>query len=141
MWGGFGVGEQKRVQKALNFATRIVTAIGRRDTPAELGWLKVDDLIMESGVAVMRRVLRASSPPEVLRSKIVCRSDVSVRCLACRQARATVSGHLDSYNHHACGLSLRNETSCRRAARAGAECEQSELSLGRIKDTHWARVP
>ena len=60
---------RQRVQKVLNFAARIVTGIGRRDhvTPAlvELGWLKVDDLIAESDVAAMRRILRAPTPPEL----------------------------------------------------------------------------
>ena len=89
------MGEWKRVQKVLNFATRIVTGIGRRDhvTPAlaELGWLKVDDLIAESDkhAAAMRRLLYAPTPSELLRSRIVYRSDVSVR-----QSRATVSGQL-----------------------------------------------
>ena len=93
VFGGCGVGERKRVQKVINFAARIVTGIGRRDhvTPAlaELGWLKVDDLIAESDVAAMRRILCAPTPPELLRSRIEYRSDVSVR-----QSRATVSEQL-----------------------------------------------
>ena len=31
VWGGGGVGERRRVQKAINFGARIVTGIGRRD--------------------------------------------------------------------------------------------------------------
>ena len=93
VFGGCGVGERKRVQKVINFAARIVTGIGRRDhvTPAlaELGWLKVDDLIAESDIAAMRRILCAPTPPELLRSRIEYRSDVSVR-----QSRATVSEQL-----------------------------------------------
>ena len=93
VWAGCGVGERRRVQKVINFAARVVTGLGRRDhvTPAlaELGWPSVDGLIAESDVAAMRRILHAPHAPELLRSKVMYRSDVS-----CRQSRATADGQL-----------------------------------------------
>ena len=81
------------MQKAINFAARVVTGIGRREhvTPAleELGWLKVDDLIADCDIAAIRRILCSPHAPELLRSKILCRSEVSAR-----QSRATQDGQL-----------------------------------------------
>ena len=51
VWGGCGVGERRRVRKAINFGARIVTGIGRRDhiSPAlaELGWPNVEEMAMD----------------------------------------------------------------------------------------------
>ena len=94
VWGGCVAGERKRVQRVINFAARIVTGIGRRDhvTPAleQLGWLRVDDMITESDVAVMRRLLYSPHVPGLLSGRVPRRSEVSAR-----QSRGSVSGQLE----------------------------------------------
>ena len=75
--------QKKRIQKVLNFGARVVSGLSRRDhvTPVlnELGWKCVDDLIRDSDVAVVSRLLTSDSAPQILRSKLVLSSDESAR--------------------------------------------------------------
>ena len=93
VWGSCTATQKKRVQKAINFGARIVTGLGRRDhvTPPldELGWCKVDELITNSDIATMRRILGASNAAELLRDQVTSRADVSAR-----RTRATEDGQL-----------------------------------------------
>ena len=77
----------------LNFGARVVSGLSRRDhvTPVlnELGWKCVDDLIRDSDVAVVSRLLTSDSAPQILRSKLVLSSDESART-----TRATERGQL-----------------------------------------------
>ena len=81
VWGSCTTTQKRRVQKALNFGARIVSNIGYRDrvTPVlrELQWLRVDGMICERDVIIMRDILTADRAPETLRERVVRRSDVS----------------------------------------------------------------
>lgn len=83
VWGGCTATQKRRVQKALNFGARIVHNIGYRErvTPVlrELKWLRVDDMVCERDVMLLRNILTADPAPEMLRECIVRRSDVSSR--------------------------------------------------------------
>ena len=46
---------------------------------SELRWESVDDLVRVSDLAVVRRLLTSDDAPEILRDKLVLRSDESVR--------------------------------------------------------------
>jgi len=93
VWGSCTAAQKYRVQKAINFGVRIVTGLGRREhvTPAirELGWSKVDEMITERDIATIRHLMTASNASELLRERIVYRSDVSTR-----ETRATADGQL-----------------------------------------------
>ena len=84
VWGNCTTTQQRRVQKALNFASRIVTNSGRYDqvTPIflQLNWLKFPKMILEHDIMVIRALLcPAGEGPELLRQHVVRRSDVSGR--------------------------------------------------------------
>ena len=83
VWGSCTATQRHRVQKALNFGARIVGNVGYRDRVSpilrELGWLRVDDLIREHDVVMMRNLIMADRAPEMLRERIAHRSDVSSR--------------------------------------------------------------
>ena len=93
VWGSCSATQKKRVQKVINFGARVISGIGRREhiTPVllELGWGHVDDVLRENDIAIKHRLLTASNAPESLRSKLVLRSDESVR-----RTRATDTGQL-----------------------------------------------
>jgi len=93
VWGSCTTAQKNRVQKAINFGARIVTGLNRRDrvTPAlqELGWDRVDGLLRDHDIAIMRHLMTASTAPEILRERLVSRSDVSSR-----HTRATADGKL-----------------------------------------------
>ena len=71
VWGSCTAEQRKRVQKAINFGARIVAGLGRREhvRPAlqELGWGRVDDLIEEHDLSMVRRLLTATDASEILR--------------------------------------------------------------------------
>jgi len=94
VWGNCTATQKQRIQKAINFGARIVTGLGRRErvTPVllELGWGRVDDVLLEHDISIMRRLLTSTNAPEILRNRIVSRSDVSVR-----STRATDDGQLE----------------------------------------------
>ena len=93
VWGGCSATQKKRIQKTINFGARIVCGLSRREhvTPAlqELGWGRVDDLIRDSDLTIVRNLLSAPNSSEILRSKLILRSDESARC-----TRATERGQL-----------------------------------------------
>ena len=94
VWGNCTATQKQRVQKAINFGVRIVTGLGRREhvTPSlrELGWPSVDDVIAERDIALTRHLITVPDAPELLRRRLVRRSDVSSR-----RTRATESGQLE----------------------------------------------
>ena len=93
VWGSCTTTQKKRVQKVINFGARIVTGLGRREhvTPvlSELGWECVDDMVRSSDLAVMSHLLTSDTAPELLRNKLVLRSDRSARV-----TRATERGQM-----------------------------------------------
>ena len=93
VWGSCTASQKQRIQKVINFGVRIVAGLGRKDhvTPAlrDLGWPKVDELIAECDIATMRRLITAPCVSELLRERVVLRSDVSSH-----RTRATENGQL-----------------------------------------------
>ena len=83
VWGSCTATQKRRVQKALNFAARIIANAGYRDhvTPLlhELGWLRIEGMIFEHDVLLMRDLLTAACAPEFTRDRVIRRSDVSDR--------------------------------------------------------------
>ena len=93
IWSGCTASQKQRIQKVINFGVRIVVGLGRRDhvAPAlrELEWCKVDEMIAERDIATMHHLINAPCAAELLRERVVLRSDVS-----CRHTRATEDGQL-----------------------------------------------
>ena len=93
VWGSCTATERKRIQRAVNFGVRIVAGLGRRDHVSsslrELGWPTFDQLLVKRDIAAIRLLTSAAGACEVLRERILRRSDVSVR-----STRATESGQL-----------------------------------------------
>ena len=83
VWGSCTATQRYRVQKALNFAARIVSNAGYRDrvTPVlrELRWMRVDDMLYEHDVMLMRDLVTSPRAPEMLRERVVHRCNVSSR--------------------------------------------------------------
>ena len=93
VWGSCTAEQRKRVQKVINFGARIVTGLSRGEhvTPAlqELGWGRVEEVLEEHDVSMVRRLLTATDAPELLRAKLTYRSELSSHC-----TRATDRGQL-----------------------------------------------
>ena len=93
VWGSCCKTQQKRIQKVINFGARIVSGLSRREhvTPVlcELGWECVSDMVRASDLAMVSQLLTSDGAPELLRNKLVLRSDKSVR-----STRATERGQL-----------------------------------------------
>jgi len=93
VWGSCTATQKQRVQKAINFGACIVAGLNRRDhvTPAlqELGWSRVDDVLKDHDIALMRHLMTAATASQLLRDRLVSRSDVSSR-----QTRATADEQL-----------------------------------------------
>ena len=83
VWGGCSASQKHRVQKAINFAARVVTGLARRDhvTPAlnALGWSRFEGMLERRHVALIRKLISPDAPP-ALAQLIRPRSDVSQRC-------------------------------------------------------------
>ena len=83
VWGSCTATQRHRVQKALNFGARIVRNVGYRDQVTsvlrELGWLRVEDMVIERDTMLMRDLLTADRAPEILREHVTRRTDVSNR--------------------------------------------------------------
>ena len=75
--------QRRRLKRRINFAVRIVTGLGNRASVSgvlrELGWRAVEDTIVERDLCTMYKLIHDVGAPELLRSRIVSRSDVSVR--------------------------------------------------------------
>ena len=93
VWGNCTATQKRRVQKAINFGARLVFGLGRRDhvTPAlrELKWSDVDELLIEHDIANMNHLMSSEHASELLRERVLRRSDVSTR-----STRATEGGQL-----------------------------------------------
>ena len=93
-WGGCTVTQKRRLQKCMNFGARIVTGLGYREhvsgTLRELGWRNIDDMVTERDLHTMYRLTHDESGPELLRSRITSRADISTR-----ETRATDDGQLE----------------------------------------------
>lgn len=94
VWGGCTQTQKRRLQKCVNFGVRVVTGLGYRErvsgTLSELGWRTIDDMITERDIHTMHKLVHAEDAPELLRSRIISRADVSART-----TRATSDGQLE----------------------------------------------
>ena len=83
VWGGACKTQQARVQKALNFAARVITGKRKRDhiSPAmrALEWPTFQEMVLERDLINVHRALHDSRTPAALRSLFVLRNQVSVR--------------------------------------------------------------
>ena len=83
VWGGCSASQKHRIQKAINFAARIVTGLARREhiTPAldALEWSRFESMLESRDVALIRKLISPSAPP-ALAQLLQRRSDVSQRC-------------------------------------------------------------
>ena len=93
VWGSCSVSQKRCIQKTINFGARVVSGLNRQEhiIPVlnKLGWKSVEDMIRASDIAIIRHLLTTDDPPEILRSKLVLRSDESSR-----RTRATDKGQL-----------------------------------------------
>ena len=68
---------------AFNFGARIANGLGYRErvfsTLRELGWRRMQDMVTERDLCTMYRLTHDENGAELLRSRVVSRSDVSVR--------------------------------------------------------------
>ena len=94
VWGSCTVTQRRRVQKCINFAARVVSGVGYREhisgTLRELGWSDVGGMLNERDLMMMYRLVKDENAPELLRSQIVSRAEVSSRA-----TRAVREGHLE----------------------------------------------
>ena len=94
VWGSCTAAQKNRLQKCINFGARVVTGLGYRDhvtgALTELGWRKIGEMIEEHDRCTMYRLIHGEGGPEVMRSHIKRRSDVSARA-----TRATDDEHLE----------------------------------------------
>ena len=94
VWGGAAQIHMHRVQKAINFAARVVTSVRRYEhvSPAlkTLGWQKVGDLVASHDCMQVYRALNVRQAPESLRCMFVPRGRVSTR-----ETRAVRAGELE----------------------------------------------
>ena len=67
VWGGCTATQRRRIQKAINFAARIVSGLARHDhiSPAleALGWRRFDGILEERDVAMIGRLISPDAPP------------------------------------------------------------------------------
>ena len=93
VWGGCTATQRRRIQKAINFAARIVSGLARHDhiSPAleDLGWRRFDGILEERDVAMIGRLISPDAPP-ALADLVRRRSDISVR-----QTRGAVGDQLE----------------------------------------------
>ena len=86
--------QRRRLQKCMNFAARVVSGVGYREhissTLRELGWPDIGDMLNKRDLMIMYRLVNDESAPELLRSRIISRADVSSR-----STRAVSDGNLE----------------------------------------------
>ena len=67
VWGGCTASQKHRIQKAINFAARVVTGLARREhvTPAlqALGWTRFEGMLERRDVALVNRLIAPDAPP------------------------------------------------------------------------------
>ena len=90
VWGGACLKEKVRLQKVVHFAARIISNLKRSDhiTPTlqELGWKTISDIVAESDVCLINRLLATDCPPPALTDMLRFRSEVT-----CRQSRSSAA--------------------------------------------------
>ena len=93
VWGGCRDDQRKRVQKVLNHAAQIVTSSRRNEhvTPLfeELGWQKLEKLILEKDVVTVQKILNDEVYSANLKALVESRAEVSAR-----STRAVEAGQL-----------------------------------------------
>ena len=94
VWGSCSATQKRRLQKCINFAARVVSGLGYRQhvsgTLRELGWSDVGNMLRKRDMLTMYRLVHDENAPELLRSRIVSRADVSTR-----STRSVSDGHLE----------------------------------------------
>ena len=114
VWGGAAACQLSRVQRVVNFAARIVSGARRSDhiSPilTELGWHRIDDLVIRRDCIGVHRALTDRHAPEGVRALFVRRAYVSARA-----TRAALSGALELPNFR---LTFARRTFAFRAARS-----------------------
>ena len=94
VWGSCTITQKRRLQKCLNFGARIVAGLRYRDhvsgTLSDLGWRGIGEMVSERDLCTMYKLVHDENAPELLRSRINRRSDVSSRA-----TRAASAGHLE----------------------------------------------
>ena len=94
VWGSCTLTQKRRLQRCVNFGARVVTGLGYREhisgALCELGWRPIQGMVAERDLCTMYRLVHDENAAELLRSRIVSRSVVSVRT-----TRATSDGHLE----------------------------------------------
>ena len=94
VWGSCTATQRRRLQKCINFAARVVSGLGYREhisgTLRELGWSDVGDMLQKRDMMTMYRLSYDENAPELLRSRIVSRANVSLR-----ETRAVSDGLLE----------------------------------------------
>ena len=94
VWGSCTAAQKRRLQKCVNFGARIVTGLGCREHISgalnELEWQPIQAMITERDVCTMYRLVHDKNAAELLRSRIISRSDVSERA-----TRSTYDGRLE----------------------------------------------
>ena len=94
VWGSCTVTQKRRLQRCVNFGARLVSGLGYGDhisgALCELGWRPIQDMVAERDLCTMYRLIHDENAAELLRSRIVSRSNVSARA-----TRATCDGHLE----------------------------------------------
>ena len=85
--------QERRLQKVLNFAVRIVVGLGKYDHVSnareQFKWGELESLIDVQDCSLIKRTLTNLSASKLLREKLLSRADVSSR-----QTRATTEGQL-----------------------------------------------
>ena len=93
VWGGCTASQKHRIQKAINFAARVVTGLARREhvTPAlqALGWARFDDMLEKRDVTLINRLISPDAPP-ALAHIVQRRSDITQR-----RTRGACGGQLE----------------------------------------------
>ena len=82
VWGGCTATQKHRIQKAINFAARVVTGLARREhvTPAleALGWVRFEGMLGRRDEALIRRLLSPDAQ-QALAQLVQRRSEVARR--------------------------------------------------------------
>ena len=82
VWGGCTATQKHRIQKAINFAARVVTGLARREHVTSaleaLGWVRFEGMLGRRDEALIRRLLSPDAPP-ALAQLVQRRSEVTQR--------------------------------------------------------------
>ena len=94
VWGGTTKNQLARIKKIINFSSRIVSGVRRRERTGpvvtSLGWIQVEELVWERDLIRVYKALNSESTPLSIRRLFAQRSAVS-----CRVTRSTEAGDLE----------------------------------------------